>query len=1442
MPKFGGFLKRKKNTNTKRESTVKFDEGSNEVNDLPPLSPSQKPKLWVSKADLQQTRQEAQREAVMEKAEEKVREAVVKDLGNFVTKKKRDKKVNEILQGGPDTIRAYLEEHGVSIDPQQKQKDNDGNDEKKKKAIGKSIKNKLSEDIEERVDHSPPKRPVRGLSRQKSVAVLTLEAAMKDVVDPILKKQIVDAIYDKDKGIDSLEEALEVANDQYVTLKDKQRKFISIQEELEALARRQMRQIEKMQRQLQKPKTSEPSLDSEVEEIDALREALDQANNKTTTLKSKDRKLVAVSEELETLCRRQQAQIERAEKDHFDRLKAKDILNEALKGQLSDAKKTFQEKDQIIAMLQEQRRDDQDNDSQSADGQQREDIQDELVANLESKDALIESLRNQFKETKQISREKDEEIKALERKLKEARQRDGPSQEEDGPFAGSEQSTTQQQQQVEQLQKKIQSLKEREEKNDDLMEKMEAQLDDSDEAFQRAESDLENKQAELDDANDRVEELEKQLRNASPNSSQSQQGQQQQQQQVVQQQQESSQQLASQPRDDDHDSSGDLDEAESRIREMERKLKRAESQQEKAEEGLDKANKQIKDLKRKLAEKQEDSQDQNGGQSQQQVSQQQSQSISKSEQQQVQSISRSEQDTQIQQRNVSDGKELAKLQKKLDKANERIDALRAKLNLANATIKDLQREGKTQQQDQSQSRSATSHYDQEVLKQKEGEVDAIERKLNAADKTISDLQRQLKEKAANPSSKEDDEEHDSLTSLEKEIRMKEKDQMIMALEQEIEQLTSGQDKADSDTDEEADGPHGQKSLIDQLEEKDMRIASLEADLAHANRLVERFEDVRGVPDGYEMANKLEEKESEVENLRQQLEGLEAQSPDLDRKSIMIRQEKTDALLEKVEEQLKEAEESLEAKDQELDELKAKLHRTGPESPDEKDDEIAKLQIQLSGLERDLRSTVKDRDRKWVEKDAQIEALEQALAQAKKQTDSSLGGKDVMVTDLQGKLDEELELVQKLLGQLETSEAASDEKQRTIESQGEKGKENEKLIGSLEREIEKQKKASDVVSLGTDSEVLNFAAVRADLEVTEQELREAQEKLDDKIAANRAAELKILTLENDLEDKDEQIALKERQIELSSLLQDQIKNLKRSLDSNRQTIDTQANALEDKVNQIRSLKKSAGDREMSGVITKGSLSQVLEAANLNAKLDDMHGQLKKEQSAHKKAKSKIQKLESETTSSPSDGESKSDIMQQLNHQSKMTKSLRDQLATAKSSIDSKGLIIESLSEELADKDSLIRTLEMKLEILQRAERSLAVPPDEYSAGQADLLRRLRKEQSAKEKATRKCRKLQNELDGQLGDWALLEREMDEAKARVDELQSHLANEMSQRSRSIHSTRGDTRNYNNRENDDFHLYLDGLKRKVRDARSQLEAAHTRLDRTLGRYRVTPVQQSQ
>jgi chromosome segregation ATPase len=270
-----------------------------------------------------------------------------------------------------------------------------------------------------------------------------------------------------------------------------------------------------------------------------------------------------------------------------------------------------------------------------------------------------------------------------------------------------------------------------------------------------------------------------------------------------------------------------------------------------------------------------------------------------------------------------------------------------------------------------------------------------------------------------------------------------------------------------------------------------------------------------------------------------------------------------------------------------------------------------------------------------------------------------------------------------------------------------------------------------------------------------------------------------------------------------------------------------------------LKKSAGDREMAGVITKGSLSQVLEAANLNAKLGDMHEQLKKEQSAHKKAKRKIQKLESEITS---DGESKSDIVQQLNHRSKMTESLRDQLETAKSSIDSKGLIIESMSEELADKDSLIRTLEMKLEILQRAERSLAVPPEEYSAGQADLLRCLRKEQSAKEKAKLKCRKLQNELDGQLRDWTLLEREMDEAKAKVDDLQSHLANEMSQRSRSIHSTRGDTRKHNNRENDDFNLYLDGLTRKVRDARSQLETAHTRLDRTVGRYRVTPVQQSQ
>lgn len=1496
MPKFGGFLKKnkKKKNSPPRESTVQFDESSNTVNQLPPLSPSQKLKLWVSKDDVHNTRQQVHREAILEQAEELVRKAAVKDLGNFVTQKKLDQKVQQVLNGGPDAIRAYVQEHDSdAMESMSKE-----GDSRQLKAIRKSVKSKVvtdeivflsAEDVEQKVnaimelphsqilkflqdkqsntsdnddsndsddsddsdyassedeDSDVPKaknRPqlTRGMSKRKSQAITTLEEAMLSV-PPKLQKQIKDALEDKNKGIDSLEEALDDANHKYLKLKDKQRQFIAVQEELEALARRQMRQIEKMQRQQQQQQTPSNSssssssrqvdkgLQQEVEDIEALREALDQANEKTTTLKSKDRKLVAVGEELESLCRKQQAQLESSEKDHLDRLKAKDTLNESLKDQLKDAKHTIQEKDLIIAMLQ-QRKDggDDDNDDidSQSDGPLTEDIQDELVANLEAKDELIESLRTQLSEVKKMGREKDEEIKALERKLREAKQNDPSALQQQQQTSSSTSSSS-----VQKLEQKIQTLKEREEKNDDLMEKMEEQLDEADEALQNA-------QAELEEANERVGELEEELRHASPGSQQQQQSKS----TSTSQQQE---QLESQARDNQDEKSN--------AKELERKLKRAESQQKKAEDGLQRANRKIEELNRKL-DQQQDSQQQ----PQQQV-------------QQSQSMSRSEQNTQIE-RSGDDNQEVAKLQKQLEKANERIEALRAKLNLANATIKDLQAEGRTAGQEM-------SHHDKELLKQKDDEVDSLKNKLTAANETIQDLEDQWNQKPRADS----DVTNDSITSIEKEIRMKEKDETIMALEQEIEQLasrTGGKRELDSNNDDgHSSSSSGKQSLMDQLEEKDTRIASLEDDLEYANRLIDRFENVRGVPDDVAIARKLKERETEIEKLRQQLKNSNSAAPGVDRKSIMIRQEKQDALLEKMEEQLEEAEQSLEAKEKELDQLKAdllegggnrgaeggsaeeianlqsqvsalerdlrstvkdrdrkwlekdgrieeleqelieakreaelleeKLER-GPLTADEKDEAIAKLEKQVASLERDLRSTVKDRDRKWLEKDGQIEELEEALAQAKSQADSSLED------EMRKKLEDQLELVQKLLRQLESSEAVLDEQKSAIEEQDEKARENEALIRSLQRETEKQKKAPDLVSLGTDPDVMNNATLRADLEITERARRKTQERLNKEMDANKENGLKILSLENKLADKADEMALKEKQIELSSMLEDKNRQLKRSLDSNRKT-------LQDKENQIRSLqrKKLAAEKKPSGVISKGGLDHILEAANLNAKVEDLEDKLKKEQAAHKKARRKMQKLDNERSLSDS-GESKSDLQQKLDHQTQMTASLRNQLETAKISIDTKGRIIESLAEELGDKDTLVRNWEAQVNSMPNKE--------DDSDEKADLLRRLQKEQLSKEKAKRKYHKLQGEMDGQMRDWAMLEREMDDAKARVNNLESRLADEMANR------PRGDTTR--NNDDDDFNLYLDGLTRKVRTARSQLEAAQGRLDQTVGRYRVAP-----
>eukprot|EP00980_Cylindrotheca_fusiformis_P031496 scaffold26464_cov117-Cylindrotheca_fusiformis.AAC.1 len=1397
MPKFGGFLKRtnnkkdkKTNKSKKEPSSVQFDEGSNTINQIPSVSSSEKANLWLSKNDLHKTRHDAAMEA---KIEELVQRAARQDMGNFVTKKKLDQKVQEVIQGGPPVIREYLEQHlGENgkigdMPPPGSNSSAAADEDKQTQAIRKGVRNRLitqqrdftsSEDMDKKVDaimalppaeimkflgnesdsdsddsesheyseesyhsstsgdenddsfsdSSPPASPrqpqlKRGMSKRKSQAVLTLEEAMESV-HPVLKKQILDAMNDKNKGIDALEEALDEANGRYLGLKEKQRKFIAVQEELEALARRQMRQLEKMERQQQLPRAQQQqqqqqqqrngdsSLKAEVAEIEALREALDSANDKTSKLKSKDRKLVAVGEELESLCRKQQVQLERSEKDHFDRLKAKDALNESLKDQLKDAKNTIKEKDQIINMLKQRNEETDDIDSES-NGMIEEDIQDELVNNLEAKDKLIESLRNQVQEAKRMGREKDEEIKALERKLRESK-RDGSNKS-----SRSTEIASADQQSVEQMQQKMKAIQEREEKNEELMEKMEEQLDEADEALQNAQAEQEDLQAKLDEANARIEELE-----TNPAS------------------------LSSANRGNQ-------------------------------EQGKNKSN-------------------------------------------------------------------VAELEEQLRKSNERVEALRAKLNLANATIKDLQDEGKTPGQ-------GMSHHDKALLNQKEEEVNLLKGKLSTAEEMISTLQNRE-------------------PNNDVEIRKKEMDEKILALEQEIEQLASGGDKARSGND--------QQSLIDQLEEKDRRIASLEDDLKYANGLVERFESVRGVPDDVAVSRKLREKESEIKELRQELMEAKSGGSESVRKSIILRQQKADDLLLKMEEQLEETEAALEAKEKELNELKAKVlegehgRNRGTEPGDDSIEQIAKLQEQVSSLERDLRSTVKDRDRKWVEKDGQIETLEQELAEARSQAEL-LGAKlergplsgdekdgeierlEKEVSDLQRDLRctvkdrdkkwlekdnriEELEealaatksqsdsnaggegegereanelLIQKLVKQLKSTEAVLDEQYEQVN-------ENEALIRSLQRELEKQKKTSDMLSVGTDPSALDNAALRVGLEKTETARREAQEQLDKELKANKEMEMKVMKLEHDLEEKEEEIVLKEKQLELSSVLEDQNKQLKRSLDSTRRE-------LEDKENQISSMKKTHNEREASGVISKGGLDHILEAANLNAKVEDLEKQLRKEEVAHKRARRKIQNMEkNKRKSMPSDGKYKSDVQRELEHQTKMTESLRNQLETANISIDTKSKIIESLAEELGDKDRLLRNLEKKLDALEDGD-----PLDRQK--EEELIRRLEKEHASKEKAKRKYEKLQSEMEEQMKDWADLEQEMDDTRARMNDLESQVAREVSQRSRGGIAQ-------DNKEGDDFNLYLDGLTRKVRNARSQLEAAHGKLDKTVGRYRATPLKQ--
>jgi chromosome segregation ATPase len=224
---------------------------------------------------------------------------------------------------------------------------------------------------------------------------------------------------------------------------------------------------------------------------------------------------------------------------------------------------------------------------------------------------------------------------------------------------------------------------------------------------------------------------------------------------------------------------------------------------------------------------------------------------------------------------------------------------------------------------------------------------------------------------------------------------------------------------------------------------------------------------------------------------------------------------------------------------------------------------------------------------------------------------------------------------------------------------------------------------------------------------------------------------------------------------------------------------------------------------------------------------------------------------------------SDLQQQLDHQMRISELLAEQLETSKASIESKTGVIDSMKQELGDKQQHIRSLEAALKKKRKSGSSNSQASDNTAAIQRrirkeleeeiyDLQRRLRKEQSMHRKSKNKITKLEDELDDQLADWVALENEMDETKAYLAEIESQLAKEEAKKRnlerKEKEEEKAQVKEKGKKEKkprrssvsasnsgEDFNLYLDSLTRKVRDARNQLETAHGRLDQAVSRHRI-------
>jgi hypothetical protein len=224
---------------------------------------------------------------------------------------------------------------------------------------------------------------------------------------------------------------------------------------------------------------------------------------------------------------------------------------------------------------------------------------------------------------------------------------------------------------------------------------------------------------------------------------------------------------------------------------------------------------------------------------------------------------------------------------------------------------------------------------------------------------------------------------------------------------------------------------------------------------------------------------------------------------------------------------------------------------------------------------------------------------------------------------------------------------------------------------------------------------------------------------------------------------------------------------------------------------------------------------------------------------------IQKLQRELKESKLENQQEVDALEfsklktqaQLDQQTEVANTLQEELAEHKINLQEQQILIDTQALSMQTKEKLIQLLEAQLEGQTQTQRRL-LGEDEYSSDELvktkqawnDSQLQVQQLQGEHKKARKQIRNLETELDEQLSEWRVMEKDMEDAQARVGTLQAQLA------AKEKDPTRTNIAFKENSVNE----HLDRLSRKMVEARSQLEEVHRRRKQNLMQQerRVAPV----